>query len=188
MDKKLIALLKSANVTHEELNSQNVTIRDNARRKLALAYPSAYVVLEDNRANSLTHAPTIDGIITTKPTNRNLVMLAFAHSAYALQNFRFVSFDNLANVIPIEAAKVSATSGLIGSVTAKTVKGKPFVNNSIVAQIEEPTGLRSLADILESAQKVAEHVVEIAIETVGELAVDYIEEKTGVHLQKKKSV
>ena len=146
MDKKLIALLKSAGVTHEELNSQNAETRSTARRLLAMAYPTAHVVLEDEKGDNLTKSVTIDGITTTKATFTALTTRAFSDSAYGLSNYKFISFVRLSSIIPVEAAKASEKT-LIPTIEVK-VKGKKGKSEIITNEEDEtPDELRNVDDI-----------------------------------------
>lgn len=149
MNKKLIAILDSVGLTHESLNSPNLGIREQSRRTLAAAYPTAKIVCENSQSSNLTLPVDIDGVRTTKPTNRNLNATAYAQSPHALHNFAFVSIDNLDGVILATETVVKSgevKTGKIGTVKAET-KSETKKGKKDETPDETPSELRPLDQI-----------------------------------------
>lgn len=154
MNKKLIAILGSVGLTHESLNSPNLGIREQSRRTLASAYPTAKIVCENSQSSNLTLPVDIDGVRTLKPTNRNLNATAYAQSPHALHNFAFVSIDNLDGVIlatETVAKSGEVKTGKIGTVKAETKSETKSEIKKGKAKDEEaqetPSELRPLDEI-----------------------------------------
>jgi hypothetical protein len=176
MNQKLALLLLSAGVTLDTLNHRDLYTRREARARLGKVYPTAIVIAENAQLPKMSVPRHIDGVFVEYPTFASLTAASFSQAAHGAAHWRVVSLANLDKIILVENAVISEPTS--GAAQIPVIQVSPFGT-----QISEPQAtiegetthelpqmeLRSVEDIADEPQSIAQTETAAAIASNGEL-------------------